>query len=464
MYESPTSRYCVTTLRLSFVTAVVAAVLLLAGLGAGFHRVAELESNELDHQSPTSTLHRFQQGPDSTRVSARLIATDLRAGEQAFFEICSEDRLPPDRWQDALEMVVWKVEETSLQPMLRVPLDRARLDGASRGWEGACLQLGGILVPQRGRYALDAVWLEDRPSASVMEARLHTRVIARTPLQPLDRFFVACIALGALIALSVLFFPSSSRSRGAVPQIEPEQTAHQERFAAAGVNAGAALQQVKPGAPGGSGQRLLAALIGLGATAAVWAAVTWIPLGGSTLTLIKGLIVFAVEIGAALLLASRLESSADRLTLLGLRPPARSRWLWLSVSAMGALVLAAAARVALSMVPATGEAPIQTFVSWPSGMLGFAVLGVLVPVGEEIFFRGFVYRAALGLGRTAAFTITVALFVAMHAQQSWGNWGGLTAVLITGTALTGLRAASGSALVPAFCHLLYNLLLSLPSL
>ena len=81
----------------------------------------------------------------------------------------------------------------------------------------------------------------------------------------------------------------------------------------------------------------------------------------------------------------------------------RARWLWLLASGLCAPILVAAARIALSLVPATGEAPIQTFVSWPSGMLSFALLGVMVPVGEEIFFRGFVYRTALGLGRALAF-------------------------------------------------------------
>ncbi len=451
------------TLRRSLFIAIAAAGLLIAGLGAGFHRVVQLEGNELLHESQTSTLAELQKGPDSTRVSARLTANDLEAGEQAFFEICSQDGLPPDRWQDALELVVWRVKAKGLQPVMRVPLDRARLDGASRGSEGACLQLGGIRVADSSRYALDAVWLQGRPSAAVMDARLYVRVIARTPLEWLDRLFVASIALGAFIALSVLFFTPASRSRSGIPRAEPAQSPEAPDTAPGGEE-GTTSSQRESGLPTRPRAGLGTALIGVGATAAVWAAVTWLPLWGSSLGLLKGLIVLAAEIGAALFLASRLGSSADRLTVLGLRAPARSRWLWLLASGLCAPALVAAARISLALVPATGEAPIQTFVSWPSGMLSFAVLGVVVPVGEEVFFRGFVYRAALGLGRVAAFAITVVLFVAMHAQQSWGNWGGLVALLVTGTALTGLRVASGSALVPAFCHLLYNLLLSLPSL
>jgi len=450
-------------LRWSLCIAIVAAVLLVAGIGAGFYRVVQLEGNELLHQSPTSTLARLQQGPDSTRVSARMTATDLEAGEQAFFEVCSDDGLPVGRWQDAIELVVWKVGAKSLKPVLRAPLDRVRLQEASRGREGACLQLGGIRVPVSGRYALDAVWLSGEPSRSVMSARLYARVIARTPLQRLDSLFVVCIALGAFIALSVLFFTRPSRSRRGVGQAEPIGSA-KSPSSDPDADRGTTSKRTESYLPGRPGARLATALIGVGATAAVWATVTWLPLWGSSLGLLKGLIVLAAEIGAAFLLASRLGLRADRLTVLSLRAPERARWLWLLTSGACALVLVVAARLSLSLVPATGEAPIQSFVSWPSGMLSFAVLGVVVPVGEEIFFRGFVYRAALGFGRVAAFAVTVVLFVAMHAQQSWGNWGGLVALLVTGATLTGLRVASGSALIPAFCHLLYNLLLSSSSL
>jgi membrane protease YdiL (CAAX protease family) len=124
----------------------------------------------------------------------------------------------------------------------------------------------------------------------------------------------------------------------------------------------------------------------------------------------------------------------------------------------------ASARLSAALLPTTGEAPIQTFISWPSGMLGFALIGVMLPVAEEVFFRGYVYGVALRLGRPAAFAITVLCFAALHAQQSWGNWGGLFAIFLTGCVLTGLRALTGSTLLGALSHLGYNLTLSLMSL
>ena len=52
-------------------------------------------------------------------------------------------------------------------------------------------------------------------------------------------------------------------------------------------------------------------------------------------------------------------------------------------------------------------------------------------------------------------------FVALHAQQSWGNWGGLVSIAAAGVVLTALRIVSGSVLVPALAHVLYNFALSM---
>jgi membrane protease YdiL (CAAX protease family) len=125
------------------------------------------------------------------------------------------------------------------------------------------------------------------------------------------------------------------------------------------------------------------------------------------------------------------------------------------------VLLAFCARVALRVTPSTGEAPLESFISWPSGMLAFATIGVIAPLAEELFFRGYLFRVVLPLGRIAACAITLALFVALHLAQSWGNWGGVLAVALTGTVLTWLRAASGSLLPSALAHVLYNAALSL---
>jgi membrane protease YdiL (CAAX protease family) len=132
------------------------------------------------------------------------------------------------------------------------------------------------------------------------------------------------------------------------------------------------------------------------------------------------------------------------------------------LAAGAALLLWAAAKLALRFVPATGEAPIEAFVAAPSGMLCVAALGVILPVGEELFFRGLLFRALLDWTGRASVTAGVSwlLFVLLHAQQSWGNWGGLISIATAGALLTVLRSVSGSVWLPALAHVLYNVSLS----
>jgi membrane protease YdiL (CAAX protease family) len=108
-------------------------------------------------------------------------------------------------------------------------------------------------------------------------------------------------------------------------------------------------------------------------------------------------------------------------------------------------------------VPRTGEAPIETYIAWPSGALSFALVGMAAPLAEELFFRGFVFGALRRLGLLAAFLGSFGLFVLAHVQQVWGSWGALVSLILTAATLTALRALSGSTLVPALAHVLFNL-------
>jgi membrane protease YdiL (CAAX protease family) len=134
----------------------------------------------------------------------------------------------------------------------------------------------------------------------------------------------------------------------------------------------------------------------------------------------------------------------------------------LAVAAVPLLV--SAARLSMRIVPSTEVAPIQHFIAWPSGMLSAALLGVLLPLGEELFFRGYLFGAWLRFGRACAFASSVVAFGLMHLAQSWGNWGGLLAICLTGAVLSGLRLLTGSACLPAISHVAYNLTLSLSTL
>jgi uncharacterized protein len=405
-------------------TAPLAAALMTIGVAGSTARVQMHERSELEHESEPRTLAALADAAGSTRVSARLSTVELQAGEHALFELCARDRLDPARWLQAFELAVFRLPDMNL--MLRVPLDAAHLETARRNDAGACLRLGGGLIERTGRYSIDAVWPARAPNADVRSVELQVRVLAIQPLARLDRAFVLAAGIGALLLLLALL--------------------------------------ARQGGPEGDGpvvQTQARSLLFAAAAIAALVLATRIPSAGASQTLVKGIGLVVLQAGAALVLGGMVWPSARRDALALARP--ERPWLWLASALATAALLVLTAHVALRVVPTTSEAPIQSFVSWPSGMLCFAALGVVLPLGEELFFRGYLYRAALGFGRAAAFAITCALFVALHAEQSWGNWGGLVSVAAAGLALTGLRALSGSVLIPALAHVLYNFTLSMAS-
>jgi membrane protease YdiL (CAAX protease family) len=418
---------------------VACATVVIAGLWLSGVRVLQLERAELEYESPPRDLAQLASAPGSTRVSARIAEIELRAGDDTVFELCSEDRLDAARFRDAFQLAVFHQPDLAL--MLRVPLDAATLERVRRGAAGACLRLGSGPIERTGKYTLDAVWPGGAPAAEVMHVPLRARVLARRALQPSDRRFVIAIGMGILIALAIAL---TLRVRQDADGLVAAQRNVSE------ITDAVSLPQ--RGAP-----RALLALLAIG----LLVATTELPSAGSTFTFLKGLALVLIQISTAWLFARSLAAQSPRTTL-ALLPPARPL-AWAAAALIAAVLLYFSAELALRVTPSTGEAPIQTFVSWPSGMLCFAALGVLLPVGEEMFFRGYLYGAALALGRGAAFVLTLFLFVALHAEQSWGNWGGLLAIAITGAVLTALRAWSGSALIPAIAHVLYNFALSMAS-
>jgi uncharacterized protein len=405
-------------------TSSLAAALVIVGLAGSAVRVIAHEQGELAHESEPRTLAALASPAGSTRVSARLSTVELQAGEHALFELCARDRLEPARWSQAFELAVFRLPDMHL--MLRVPLDAAHLETVRRNDAGACLRLGGGLIERAGQYSIDAVWPARAPEAELRNIELQARVLAIRPLTVLDRAFVLAAGIGAVLLLLALLAQRDDPHDGSLAE-----QAH---------------------AP--------ALLLAAAAIAALVLA-TRIPTAGASMTLMKGLGLVLLQAGAALVLGRSAWPAAARAALAFARPPRFLFWIGSAVTTAALLVLTA--HLALRLVPATSEAPIQSFVSWPSGMLCFAALGVVLPLGEELFFRGYLYRAALGFGRAAAFAITCALFVALHAEQSWGNWGGLISVAAAGLALTGLRALSGSVLIPALAHVLYNFTLSMAS-
>jgi membrane protease YdiL (CAAX protease family) len=392
-------------------------VILLVCLVVAALSVVSLERGELEHISPWQSLESLAAAPGSTRISARLTEVALDKGEDSLFELCAQAPMQGPEWTDVLTAVAWIPEKQKLE--LKVPLDEAHLALAKHRGSSACLTLGGGRVSETGRYAFDLTWAGHTVSERVRKVPLRARVLGRHPLGGREGLLVLSAALGAM--LSVL--------AGFVPQGSPSP--HPRRFTP------------------------LFALLGTCLAVALAALVFRLPLPGAIGGLLRGLGFALVECGVAVAAALYLYKAPRE--GLALHAPAERPGLWLLVAALSAALLNPLARLAMSVVPATGEAPIEAFISWPSGALAFAVLGMVVPLAEELFFRGFVFGALRPLGLGVASVGTVVLFAGAHAQQAWGNWGALLSVTVTGIILTALRAVTGSAIVPAVAHLLYNL-------
>lgn len=85
----------------------------------------------------------------------------------------------------------------------------------------------------------------------------------------------------------------------------------------------------------------------------------------------------------------------------------------------------------------------------------FLLLVVVAPLGEEITFRGFLFRglAASFLGPVATILITSAAFTALHVQY---DWYGRLQVFSLGLLLGWLRWRSGSTTLTILLHALVN--------
>ncbi|MFZ5439682.1 MAG: CPBP family intramembrane glutamic endopeptidase, partial [Myxococcota bacterium] len=81
----------------------------------------------------------------------------------------------------------------------------------------------------------------------------------------------------------------------------------------------------------------------------------------------------------------------------------------------------------------------------------------LVPVVEELFFRGFLFGAVeRRRGGASAFVATTLIFAAAHLPQAAGAPGALAAVALLGLTLSAMRWWSGSVVAPALTHIIYN--------
>lgn len=373
--------------------------------------------------------------PDGTSVSAPLTEAFLIVGDSVLFEICSEDHFTSERWQDAVEFAVFRrtdgkspgtAEVPQVELMLRVPLDAEHLAQVKRNAKGACFPMGGGLIRRSDRYSVEVIFGDKVIPERIADVSLQARILARLPLNAWDRALVALLGYAFALVIVGLWWATPA------PRTGPRTTET---------------------APQGDSKTVIyvagAGLVVMGST--------MIPLWGSAMGLVKGAIIASVQVVLA-----RGLSRWRGVSLSVHRPP---RWAGVLLLSMATgFLLSRSARFWMGLVPSTGTAPIETFISWPSGMLSFAALGLVLPLAEELFFRGLVYGSLLRFGRTTAFMLSYAAFVTLHVQQSMGNWGSLMAIAFTGLLLTGLRAATGTVLAPAIAHGVYNGLLTAASL
>jgi membrane protease YdiL (CAAX protease family) len=186
-------------------------------------------------------------------------------------------------------------------------------------------------------------------------------------------------------------------------------------------------------------------------------AVGFIPLDGPMAAVVGGALLAALQLGCVFALAPALVDGP----LWRVHKTRGARAALLLAPFIG-IALVFAGRLLSAVVPATAESPIESFVASRSGYLAVAVGGVLLPVVEELFFRGLLYGLIeRARGANVATALVIVAFPLLHLPQVLGAWGAFASLLLTGTTMTLLRRASGSVVPSAAAHLVHNTLVAL---
>ncbi len=418
-------------------------VAMVLTIAAGVARVAWLEGREV-HLATRATLAELATREGATDESARLGRVTLLRDQEVTFELCAAEPMRPERWAGSMAVAVWRPRAREL--MTRADLTPEVLANVRRDATSGCLLIGRGVIADDDVYAVDALF-DSRPRA-IEDVPLVLAVQARQPLETLDLAIVLSGWLFAILFVVALALrpreaalaSASEGARASIPELDLWEQAQAQ-----------AAPKLIPEARVAIGLVLVVgAFVGSG----------FLP-GGNALALATGvaLAIFEASMGVALAPGASLRLRARVLALV--RPP--RPWLHFPIALASGVALYVAAIAATRLVPSTGESAIQTFVSWPSGLLSFACLAVVAPLAEEVFFRGFVYGVLEERSRVAAFLSGWLLFVLAHVPQTFGQWGALASICVTGLGLTTLRWTSRSTLVPALAHLVYNGLLAVVS-
>lgn len=140
---------------------------------------------------------------------------------------------------------------------------------------------------------------------------------------------------------------------------------------------------------------------------------------------------------------------------------------WSAAAGAGFLLFAINVTIMVLVPPSNMDAPLTKMTSSTEGLLYFGFLALfLAPVGEELFFRGYIYSAVEGKwGAIPAVVISSILFAVPHSFQLGDYWQGVLLIGILGLLTGGLRWQTGGLKAGIICHFFYNFsLLSLETL
>lgn len=132
---------------------------------------------------------------------------------------------------------------------------------------------------------------------------------------------------------------------------------------------------------------------------------------------------------------------------------ARPHGAWLRLGALAFVVPFAVIVTANYFDPPASMALPKTTLALALGLIGMMVIA---PICEELFFRGFLFRAlaASRLGAAGAIVITALVWAGLHINKSWP---GMAAMLFTGIVWGFVRWRTQSTLATMAVHALNNL-------
>ena len=142
------------------------------------------------------------------------------------------------------------------------------------------------------------------------------------------------------------------------------------------------------------------------------------------------------------------------------------RWNWprrVLPFLVGGAVLSISLQALAHFLPMPKDLPIDEFFRTPREAWMLSLFGMtIVPVMEELFFRGFLYPVlARRLSMAPAIFTTALCFALIHAPQLARAWGPVLVIFLVGVVLTATRAFTRSVGASILVHMAYNGTISL---